>query len=355
MALPVVNGQSWITGSQKSTPVYLALPVPDLMSYTTVLGDYAECGTNLDYIAELLPLAVSDVNVSKNTSTLEIIWQNYTTHRPGLIDRLIYRYDVPITGIKITLGDIKFHYGLVSSSVERTGVFLNGKTGSPNLSLEGTTTPSNEIFHGDLWYENGSLLFGDVDGPRTFLAAKLGTTIPKQVGLYTASLGSTNRIITAKASVVNNWYVTVGTGWKNNNWAGGLFMPDPDTVAVFGEKNFKVPSGSIFSLDILLNRQNNAIMGKLNAQSSTVHSIQTPSLWVNNSNANISLIGESSSFKINASLATTLTETTGSFTLSTNASNGDMYIFRSDDSVYIKAANTWHSINSPPNIDGGTF
>jgi hypothetical protein len=180
-------------------------------------------------------------------------------------------------------------------------------------------------------------------------------SIDQIVSRFTSSDAPTDLRIGANAVVIDNFFVTVnsaslsGTLVRNATWGGGLFMPDADTVAVFGtDKDFLVPSGAI-----LVERGNLTVLSG---------SAQITS-------GNIILHGDSASFNISGSsisaslrgqpIASVLTGSISSESLSPIPIDGTIYVNTGSSvpAVSIRASGTFFDldVDEPATVDGGFF
>ena len=53
----------------------------------------------------------------------------------------------------------------------------------------------------------------------------------------------------ADSALIHNWIETIGNyGWKSSTLGGGIYMPDINTVSIYGNKNFKVPVSTVSTI-----------------------------------------------------------------------------------------------------------
>ena len=262
----------------------------------------------------------------------------------------------------------EFFYAQTSASAARKGVYMQAISGSPHMSLEPRSGSPDFILEGDLWFEesgstgDGNLFVaerstagGVIVIHRVVTSRDDEVSIDQIVSRFTSSDAPTDLRIGANAVVIDNFFVTVnsaslsGTLVRNATWGGGLFMPDVDTVAVFGtDKDFSVPSGSI-----LVERGNLTVLSG---------SAQITS-------GNIILHGDFSSFNISGSsisaslrgqpIASVLTGSISSESLSPVPIDGTIYVNTGSaaPAVSIRASGTFFDldVDEPATVDGGFF
>ena len=260
----------------------------------------------------------------------------------------------------------EFFFAETSASAQRKGVFLSAISGSPHMALVPRSGPPDFLLEGDFWFEeSGSTGDGNLYVAERSTAGGLivihrivttrddETTIDQIVTRFGTSDAPTDLRIGANAVVIDNFYVTInsasnsGTLVRNDDWGGGLHMPDIDTVAVFGaDKDFLVPSGSVL-----------VEVGSF--------TILSGSLQV--TSGNIILHGDSSSFNISGSsisaslqgnpIASVLTGSVSSQSLSPIPIDGTIYVNTASLDVSIRASGTFFDldVDVPDEVDGGFF
>ncbi len=257
-------------------------------------------------------------------------------------------------------------YAFTSASAQRKGLFVSAISGSPPLSLGPRSGSPDFLLEGDIWYQesgstgDGNLFIaeksvaeGIIFAQRFVTSRENETTVEQVVSRFTSSDAPNFLRVGANAVVIDNFYVTVNTASlsgslvRNASWTGGIFMPDVDTVAVFGEKDFLVPSGST-----IVERGN--------------FTIQSGSITINS--GNILLQGDSSSFNISGSsisasiqgfpIVSVLTGSISSESLSPVPGDGTVYINTASGDISIFASGGvgfLMDIKVPAVIDGGTY
>jgi hypothetical protein len=260
----------------------------------------------------------------------------------------------------------QFHWAQTSASAARRGLFLSSISGSPPLSFVAQPSNPSTLVEGDVWYrESGSsgdgnlfiaektLLAGVVVSKRFVTAREGETTIAQVVSRFATPDAPSDLIVGLNGVVIDNFFVTVNTSSvsgalvRNETWGGGLYMPDPNTVAVSGsDKDFFVPSGS-FIVEV----------GSV--------TLNTGSLTVNS--GSISLIGDSVEFSISGSNVTASlrgnpimslkTGSVDSASLASELIEGTMYVNTSSRDVSVKASGTLFDldVDAPDLIDGGSY
>jgi hypothetical protein len=362
MALPVANGQSWITSSLNSSIVSLTLPVPEIYSYTASLGDYGECGLASDYSVQIHEIGSSSVTLSKSGSSILMGWSVYTTTHPGLIDRLLYQYN---GAFRVEIETVNVYFGFTTASGERTGLMVNKATGSPALTLEPLYSPiSVPLYRGDVWYESGSIRFMDFDRlnvvvSESALAARHGYSIGEIAPTYYSGGMQMGKVVGAPRIYTDQWYVTSygTTGIKNDSWNGGIHMPNSGTVSVWGSHKFQIPYGSGSAEGITFYGANNQVHTSIGLFGNVgiIGSLFTRVINFSGSSVNLNITGLSASAMINNAPMTTLRDLSGDVVTSSVAYNGEFYLFRDTGSMYIRANNNWYRLFQSGAYDDGTY
>jgi hypothetical protein len=364
MPLPVVNGSSWLTGTLNSPPVQLTLPVPEVVRYSAKLGDYAVCGISSHYKVDVVPIATASLRVVKRNDEIALEWVLTNTVVPGLIDTINYEYR---ENLEFELAGVTFHYALAATTESREGLYVNQVTGSAVLSLETGSVIGGQFRKGDAWVGpdgvlrvidtnlNGGLYTSSI---LTARYSPLSATVGKvEQGLgKSISLGINN--LYSRGFVTVNSPTSIGRGFRNLDWNGGLYMLDSGTVAVWGGHGFRVPSGSLRVWNTVL-VDNFPTPIRLNRGDVIIHS---GSLGINGFLQAVQLrgLGVSSSIFINGKSVAVLYDRTGSFDDSSGAFAADWYLYRGESVyMYVRANNDWYTLISSslfyPQIDGGVF
>lgn len=260
----------------------------------------------------------------------------------------------------------EFFFAETSASAQRKGLFMSAVSGSPHMSLVPRSGSPDFLLEGDVWFEESgstgdgnfyvaerSTVGGVIVTHRIVTSRDNEVSIEQIVSRFTSSDAPSDLRIGANAIVLDNFYVTInsagvsGSLVRNETWGGGLFMPDPDTVAVYGtDKDFLVPSGSV-----LVERGNFTVLSG---------SIQVIS-------GNIILQGDSASFNISglsisASLqgnpiASILSGSVDSSSLSPAPIDGTIYVNTASQDVSVRADGKFFDldVDAPTDIDGGFF
>ena len=260
----------------------------------------------------------------------------------------------------------EFFFAYTSASAQRKGLYLAAPSGSPHMSWVPRSGSPDFLLEGDIWFEESgsagdgnlfvaekSTVGGVVVAHRIVTSRDNEISVEQIVSRFTSSDAPSDLRVGANAIVLDNFFVTVNTAGlsgslvRNATWGGGLFMPDADTVAVYGtNKNFLVPSGSV-----LVERGNFTLVSG---------SIEVTS-------GNIILQGDSASFNItglsiSASLqgnpiASVLTGSVNSGSLSPVPIDGTVYVNTSSLDVSIRASGTFFDldVDAPDIVDGGFF
>ena len=260
----------------------------------------------------------------------------------------------------------EFHYAITSASAQRKGLFLSAPSGSPHISLVPRSGSPDFLLEGDLWFQESgsagdgnmfvaekSVADGVVVAQRFVISRENEVSIDQIVARFTSSDAPTSLRIGANAVVIDNFFVTVNTAAlsgslvRNASWGGGLFMPDSETVAVFGtNKDFLVPSGSV-----VVEKGNFSILSG---------SIQVFS-------GNIILKGDTSQFNISGSsvsaslqgnpIMSIRTGSVSSESLTPVPIDGTLYVNTASLDVSVRASGTFFELDVDviDVIDGGFF
>lgn len=186
------------------------------------------------------------VQVISSQSYDTVVVTQLTTTFGALLDTMLFSWEADVNSqIEITLSDIYYEYHFVDSPVIRRGLYANETTGSPQISIEEAGVSPFELFDGDLWYTANRLFFFENGYTSSIVLAREDETTWQEVFDRINSEDPYNDVITATSFIANEWLITSQSGLLNANWSGGLFMPDVDTVSVYGNKDFAVPSGNL--------------------------------------------------------------------------------------------------------------
>jgi len=258
-----------------------------------------------------------------------------------------------------------FHYALTTASAERQGLYLTPETGSPHFSMEPVSGSPSTVFAGDLWFESsgssgdGNLHLGETDLEsglviiKRVVTAREGETIVQAINRYTSSDAPSDTFIAASAVISDDFFLTAnspnysGSLVRNAEWDAGVYMPDQDTVAVYGsDKDFLVPSGSL-----TLERGNELI------QSGSL-TIYTGSISLQGDFSQFIISGSSvTASLLNNPMVSVLSGSVETSSLSPTPIDGTMYVKTDTEQVYIKAGGLFYPIEGdvPDTIDGGTY
>ena len=269
---------------------------------------------------------------------------------------------IAIAGFGGAIGP-EFFFDETSASGQRRGLFLQGVSGSPQLSLQPRSGSPDFLLPGDLWYqESGSTgdpnLFiaeqwpGEAAAAHRFVLAKEGETVVQVISRFATSNAPTDLVVGANAVVVNGFFITANTAAvsgaliRNATWDGGFFMPDPNTVAVSGTVDLLIPSGAL-----TIERGDLSILsGSANIYSGNVTLFgETASFDISGSNVTASLLGNS--------IVSVQTGSVDSASLSPIPIDGTMYVNTSSLDVSIRAGGETYELDiaAPDLVDGGTY
>lgn len=294
-------GVSWLSQSSAvssgSSAIARNLPVPYSIFYEAPTGLYATCigafsGTIRMGGSSSYALGLFNFSSSRDIQTLT--WSITTTNAPGVFDTIDYwlRRD-----FRFLLSGIEFHYKFDSGSFltdSRTG-FVIYSASSTSSADAAAASASPHITIDPLNFDSDNKLPGDIylvpDGltiPRGLRLIDLNTfglpytgsfiTSVRNETIFSATIRATSldapthSIAGWNGVVTNQGYITVTSGGigpliRNATWAGGLYMPDSGTVAIYGPQMvFTVPSGSVTIFDSL-----QLVSGTLNVMSGSIY------------------------------------------------------------------------------------
>jgi len=256
-----------------------------------------------------------------------------------------------------------FYYAVTSASAARRGLFLQGVSGSPQLSLQPRSGSPAFLLPGDLWYQqSGSTgdpnLFiaeqwpGEDPAAHRFVLAREGETVVQAVTRFATGDAPADLFAGANAVVVNGFFITANTAAvsgalvRNATWDGGFFMPDASTVAVSGTVDLLVPSGSL-----------TVERGDLSVLSGSIYVYS----------GSVTLAGETASFDISGSSVTASllgnpimsvkTGSVSSASLSPIPIDGTLYVNTSSLDISVRASGQFYDLTftAPDLVDGGTY
>jgi hypothetical protein len=369
--------------------------------YPTSVNLGGEYGLYVDYYA------ADDLQYAQRNPSTTVLWEN--TFVAPLVANFITVPPTPpstpgnptppppVTGsvvfatsnfnVGIISGSI--HYGLHSASVStmRRGIMANAITGSPQLSFEPVTQDPTEILPGDMWFLSSSISGGQSswmlgesapDG-RVFKSKAVVTRLDESssaqlVNRYATSDAPSGLIVPVNAVVASDWFVTVnslassGSGWKNESWGGGVYMPNIDTVAIYGSKDFWVPSGSARVRNNLT-----VTSGTLNVQTGSILvpsgnvTIQTGSFTVRSPTSAVTISGSAARLQITGSapaayirgfpVLAVISGSTGYLSVPSPL-DGFMYVDTVTEEIAIRVNGAWIPLGTPSgtgSMDGGTY
>lgn len=254
----------WESSSFGASPLSGTLPIIAVGQWSASLGAFSGSITDASQLTKVY-YKIGDTDTSAllsiQSGSAIIAWNRDTTLLPGILDALEEDSNF---GLRIQFTNISFAYAIISSSLNRQGIFVNQSTGSPQLSLEAVRVNPTESWAGDIWYLNT----GSYDGENGYrfndenksnnaiftskpLFSRLGEDSSSVITRYSTVDGPKNMHVAVSSVIGNDWFVTVnsasvnGKGWQNASWGGGIYMPDSNSVAIYGNKNFLVPSGNV--------------------------------------------------------------------------------------------------------------
>jgi hypothetical protein len=231
----------------------------------------------------------------------EVVWNSFKTTAPGVFDTIQF---FPREGFAFGFGAVEFHYQFdegLNSTASRVGVLLQSSSDQPQLSIEPATFSPAQKFEGDMYLipsglnlpQGLRLIDVGVSGSQytaSLITSVEGDTISGAVSRATSQDAPTGSILAARGLVVDKGLVTINSGGigplvRNEDWGGGLFMSDVDTVSVFGtDKGFLVPSGNV-----IIGKSLSIVSGSLNVFSGSIY-LQGPTILLDISGTSASAL-----------------------------------------------------------------
>lgn len=321
MAIPTgSDGQSWKdfapNPSIGASTIERALPISASVYYEAPTGLFAACLTGV--IGTVFPFGTSSFTIDDSTSPdiQQLSWSLSTTTAPGIFDSIFFI--IVTQQLQFSINDGNFHFAFIpgygdplEQSGSRKGLLITSLSAqpqetvadSPHMSMEPADFESALKLTGDMWFASGVLsvapglkmIDSAVSGALytgSFLTARSTESVTELATRFGTADAPANKFLGLKIVVVDEGLVTVNSGGigpliRNDTWGGGFFMPNSNSVAVFGtDKEFLVPSGNFTVLtgaDI--------ISGSLNVFSG--------SIYIQGNNVRLEISGQSSSMFIN--------------------------------------------------------
>ena len=269
----------------------------------------------------------------------------------------------------------------------RQGLAVNAFTGSPQLSFQPVATNPTNVFPGDVWFisssldGNSHLNVGDYSVFTASITSRVVTirqneTTQSVITRFTSSDRPSGSVLAVNSIVADNWFITAnspdysGSGIKNATWGGGIYMSNSGTVAIWGQKNFLVPSGTTTISHSMTIQSGGLIVnnGTVVVNSGTFI-IGTGSLLLNSPSGTFTISGANALLNLTGSnadarlrgvpITAVMIGTTASGSLSPVPRNGTIYINSGStpEQISIRLNNTWlnFSVVTPDVVDNGEY
>ncbi len=324
-------------------------------------------------------------SIDLSTNALTVKFYPYISFYPGRVDNVTFGLQYEIDFYLSYSLDWSTHSWPNQQPYLRTGLYINGTNGSPQINIQ-TTTSSIVLpmyIAGDFFYSaSDGYYINFEDSPRKLLTMRTH----ENIGRYGTIENPYNTIFGVHSTVTDNFLQTIlgvssditGTLWKNTNWDGGLYMPDSNTVSIYGnQQRFLVSSGnfiasqSVTSSNITFNKT--AISWSINPIPTDLTRI---ALEFRNSNitipnyvsitdpsASMLVIGESASVQINGAVVNNIFMYSGSVSLGTTT-NGVIQMYSASGASgsnlgYMYMSGAWYTILTGsdfyPTLSNGTY
>lgn len=360
--------------------------------------------------------AIPDVNGFTTASLTLVDLANafFTTIHPLGFDRSGSNYAItaatfsnPAFNVTYQIGPIivgsipsaSLEFGILSASLMfdyiesssytgmRRGLAINAFTGSPQLSFQPVTTDPTNIFPGDVWFlsssadGNSHLKVGDYSPFTASVMSRVVTirqneTTQSVIARFTSSDRPSGSVLAVNSVVADNWFITAnspdysGSGIKNATWGGGVYMPNSGTVAVWGQKNFLVPSGTV-TISQSMTIQSGGLLvnnGTVVINSGTL-TIGTGSVLINSPSGTFTVSGTYAQLNLTGSnadarlrgvpITAVMINSINSGTISPVPRDGTIYINSGTvpEQISIRVNSTWlnFSVVTPDTVDNGVY
>ena len=297
---------------------------------------------------------------------------------------------IPSASLEFGILSASITYDYIESSSYtgmRQGLAINAFTGSPQLSFQPVSTNPTNVFPGDVWFlsssvdGNSHLNVGDYSVFTASITSRVVTmrqneTTQSVITRFTSSDRPSGSVLAVNSVVTDNWFITAnspdysGSGIKNVTWGGGIHMSNSGTVAIWGQKNFLVPSGTVTISQSMTIQSGGLIVnnGTVVVNSGTFI-IGTGSLLLNSpsgtftvsgANALLNLTGSNADARLRGvPITAVMIGTTASGSLSPVPRNGTIYINSGStpEQISIRLNNTWlnFSVVTPDVVDNGEY
>jgi hypothetical protein len=205
---------------------------------------------------------------------------------------------------------------------------------------------------------------------------RLNETTQSVITRFTSSDRPSGSVLAANSVIADNWFITAnspdysGSGIKNVTWGGGIYMPDSGTVAIYGAKNFLVPSGNVTVSQSMTIQSGGLLVnnGTVVINSGTL-TIFTGSLLLNSPSGTFTVSGTKATLNITGSSAdarlrgvpitTVMIGSVDSGSVSPVPRDGTIYINSGSvpETISIRINSTWlnFSVVTPTSVDNGTY
>lgn len=289
-----------------------------------------------------------------------------------------------------SLTSVSYSYATTDTSASiRRGLIINASAGSPQITIEPVSTHPLYILQGDIWFVSSG-----TNRPSGWYFADLNSngvvTRRRVIGIRDEDTNTSSIIdrflnnppsqsyLAVNSIGVNEWFLSVGptgsnlnSGWRNATWGGGIWMSDPNTVAISGSNiNFYIPSGAITASNgalfetgsVRISSGNLIISGAIFATGSVTLSssslnITSGNLIVSGDDAQFVVSGTNAAIRLQGkNVLTVIVSGTSSQSISPPPPNGTMFVDTTNFFVSVYENNQWWLISSGSvigPIDGG--
>lgn len=330
--------------------------------------------------------------IANYTISRSLLWQDnyigitfypYTNFNAGYIDSIILGLQYELSFMLSYILDWQTHTWPNQQPYLRTGMYINANTGSPQINIQ-TTTESivlDKYIVGDFFYSASDGYYINTDtGSRKLITVRTQENLDRYATIENPynTIVEVNTVVTDNflQAVVGNAGSITGTLWQNANWSGGLYMPNSDTVSIYGsDQKFLIGSGglitcgSVTASNITFNRS--PVSWSINIAPTELSRIAlefrdtnvTIPSNVSITTASLLIVGESASMKINNNPVNNAFMYSGTVSFPPTT-EGELRIWSASGVSgshlgYIYVSSSWYAIltgsESYPTLSNGTY
>jgi hypothetical protein len=378
---PYVDGDHFIpcgSMSVSGTSIYTRFPSQSF------IRTYEQFNTNKLTVEQFSAANYSvSRSIDKSTNTITLQFYPYVSFYPGRIDSITFGLQYEIEFFLSYGIDWNSHVWTNQQPYLRTGMYINAHSGSPHVNIQ-TTTASialNKYIVGDFFYSASDgyyINFDDVSRKVVTLRTQ------ENLGRYTTIENPYNINLDFNTVVTDNFLQTIvgtagaitGALWRNANWSSGLFMPDSNTVSIYGsQQKFSITSGGLITCGSItasnLTFNKSPISWSINAAPTALDRIAlefrnsnvTIPNYVNITTASLLVVGESASAWINGGVVNNILMYSGTVNFPPTT-DGEIRMWSASGASgsnlgYIYVSGSWHTIltgsDSYPTLSNGTY